>query len=116
MRVLLDNCVNHRFARSFAGWEVVHVRQLGWAELTNGRLMDAAEGSGFDVLLTVDKNVRKQQNLAKRRINLVTLDARSILLEDLILFLGEIEVALRRLLAEGLTGQDVFLSLPQSGA
>jgi predicted nuclease of predicted toxin-antitoxin system len=97
MRILLDNCVHHRLAASFPGREAVHVRQLGWAELTNGKLIQAAESEGFDVPLTVDKNVRKQQNLAGRRISCVTLNSYSILLEDLLLFLGEIEVSLRRL-------------------
>jgi predicted nuclease of predicted toxin-antitoxin system len=111
MRVLLDNCVNHRFADHLAGWDVVHVRQLGWADLTNGRLLTTAQENGFDVLLTVDKSVRKQQNLAGRQISLITLNAYSILLEDLVPFVPEIEHNLRNLTANLLGGQDILISL-----
>jgi hypothetical protein len=44
---------------------VVHAR--------NGELLDAAEAAGFDVLLTTDKNIRHQQNLAKRRLAIVVI-------------------------------------------
>jgi hypothetical protein len=36
-------------------------------------LLGAAEGAGFEVLVTPDKNIRYQQNLALRRIALVVL-------------------------------------------
>jgi hypothetical protein len=45
--------------------------QLGWDKLTNGDLLTAAEGAGFDLLLTTDKNMRYQQNLVYRKIAIV---------------------------------------------
>ena len=36
-------------------------------------MLAQAEGAGFDVLLTADKNMRYQQNLTGRRIALVVL-------------------------------------------
>jgi hypothetical protein len=47
--------------------------QRGWDKLKNGELLKAAEEAGFDVLVTPDKNIRYQQNLAIRRIALVVL-------------------------------------------
>jgi hypothetical protein len=41
--------------------------------LRNGELLIAAEAAGFDVLVTTDKNMRCQQNLAGRKIALVVL-------------------------------------------
>jgi hypothetical protein len=41
--------------------------------LKNGDLLTAAEEVGFDVLVTADKNIRHQQNLAGRKIALVVL-------------------------------------------
>lgn len=41
--------------------------------LRNGELLDAAERAGFDVFVTTDRNIRYQQNLAGRRIAIVTL-------------------------------------------
>jgi hypothetical protein len=45
----------------------------GWDTLKNGELLAAAEADGFDVLLTTDKNMRYQQNLAGRKIAVVVL-------------------------------------------
>src|SRR5260370_31966297 len=47
--------------------------QQGWDKLTNGDLLTAAEEAGFDLLLTTDKNMRYQQNLAGRKIAVVVL-------------------------------------------
>ncbi|MGA9475967.1 MAG: hypothetical protein WBV36_26105 [Terriglobales bacterium] len=38
--------------------------QQGWDTLKDGELLAAAEAEGFDLLLTTDKNIRHQQNLA----------------------------------------------------
>ena len=47
--------------------------QQGWDKLGNGDLLTAAEEAGFDILLTTDKNMRYQQNLAGRKIAIVVL-------------------------------------------
>ncbi len=55
------------------GHTVTECRERGWDALSNGELLAAAESAGFEVLLTTDKNVRYQQNLAGRRIAIVVL-------------------------------------------
>jgi hypothetical protein len=40
---------------------------------TNGQLLTAAEAAGFEVLITTDKNLRDQQNLARRKLAIVVL-------------------------------------------
>jgi hypothetical protein len=45
--------------------------------LQNGALIAAAESHGFDVLLTTDKNLRYQQNLAGRRLAVVVVSTTS---------------------------------------
>src|SRR5260370_18710701 len=45
----------------------------GWDCLQNGELLKAAEAAGFDVLVTTDKNMRYQQNLADRKIAIIVL-------------------------------------------
>jgi hypothetical protein len=47
--------------------------ERGWDTLQNGELLKAAEAAGFNVLVTPDKNIRYQQNLAARTIALVVL-------------------------------------------
>src|SRR5690349_5760891 len=55
--------------RSFLqGHTVKTAAQQGWSMLTNGRLLDAAEAAGFQLLLTTDKNLLYQQNLQGRKI------------------------------------------------
>ena len=43
-------------------------------ELANGELIQIAEESGFEVLVTTDKNIRYQQNLQARKIAFVILE------------------------------------------
>jgi hypothetical protein len=42
-------------------------------EAWNGALLDAAEAAAFEILITADKNMRYQQNLAGRKIAVVVL-------------------------------------------
>ncbi len=74
MLVLFDNGTPRTLARYLVGRHTVtEARARKWDELVNGDLLEAAESAGFEVLVTVDKNLRYQQNLAKRKIALVVL-------------------------------------------
>ena len=74
MRILFDKNVPVG-ARSFlAGHEVHTAAEMGWPDqLENGKLLEVAEQSGFDVMVTSDQNIRYQQNLASRKLALVVL-------------------------------------------
>jgi hypothetical protein len=73
MLVLFDHGTPRSIARWLLGHTVVEAFAKGWDRLNNGELLKAAEDSGFDVLLTTDKNIRYQQNLKGRRIAIVVL-------------------------------------------
>jgi hypothetical protein len=73
MLILFDHVTPRGIARFLPSHTVTKAKDRGWDALTNGDLLAAAEGAGFDVLLTADKNMRYQQNLAGRRIALVVL-------------------------------------------
>jgi hypothetical protein len=73
MLVLFDHVTPGGVARSLEGHKVVKAKERGWDTLTNGDLLSVGESAGFDVLLTADKNMRYQQNLAGRKIALVVL-------------------------------------------
>ena len=47
--------------------------EKGWNGLTNGDLMDRAEGEDYEVLITTDQNIRYQQNLTRRRLAVIVL-------------------------------------------
>jgi hypothetical protein len=73
MRVLLDTGAPRGIASALHGHAVTESRSLGWDELKNGDLLDAAESAGFEVFVTTDKNIRYQQNLSKRQISIIVL-------------------------------------------
>ncbi len=73
MLVLFDHGTPRSIARWLLGHTVVEAFVKGWDRLSNGELLKAAEESGFDVLLTTDKNIQYQQNLKGRRIAIVVL-------------------------------------------
>lgn len=73
MRLLIDECVDERLRLLFPGHDCQTARFANLAGLKNGRLLEAAEAAGFDILITVDQNIPDQQNLAGRRISLMIL-------------------------------------------
>jgi hypothetical protein len=83
MRLLIDECVDERLRLVFPGHECQTARFANLAGLKNGRLLEAAEAAGFDVLITVDQNIPDQQNLSQRKIAMVILCGRTNRLRDL---------------------------------
>jgi hypothetical protein len=73
MRILFDHGTPRGLARPFSGHTVVETRAQGWDALSNGELLGAAEGAGFDVLIPTDRNLPYQQNLAGRGVVVVVL-------------------------------------------
>jgi hypothetical protein len=72
VRILFDHGTPVPLRRALAGHAVATAYEMGWATLTNGELLDAAEGQ-FDVFVTTDQNLRYQQNLAGRSLAIVVL-------------------------------------------
>jgi hypothetical protein len=74
MLALFDNGTPRTLARYLIDHHAVtEDRARGWDELENGELLTAAEAAGFEVLVTTDKNLSYQQNLAGRKIGVVVL-------------------------------------------
>jgi hypothetical protein len=63
--------------------DVRHASECGWQRLTNGKLLAAAEGEGFEALLTVDRNMARQQNLQDLPVAVIPVEAPSNSLRDL---------------------------------
>ena len=84
MRILLDECVNHRLRNYLPGHEVESARFAGFGGLKNGELLQAAEAAGFEVVLTVDRGFQYEQNLAGRKVAVIVFSTRSIALKDLL--------------------------------
>ena len=74
MLVLFDNGTPRTLARyRSTTTRLREARARGWEELENGELLNVAEAAGFEVLVTTDKNLSYQQNLAGRKIAVVVL-------------------------------------------
>ena len=82
MKLLLDECIDRKFAREFVDHEMKTVPQMGWAGVKNGQLLGLAEAE-FDVFITVDRNLSFQQNLPQFDIAVIVLQAPSNRLADL---------------------------------
>jgi predicted nuclease of predicted toxin-antitoxin system len=74
MRILLDHNTPAPLRYWLLGHQVETAYERGWAELTNGDLLRIAEEAGFDVMITTDKGIRYQQNLAGRKLALVVIN------------------------------------------
>ena len=84
MRILLDECVSGRLCRALTDHHWDTAVRAGFRGLKNGALLDAAERTGFDALITVDNSLPYQNRIAHRRIAVVILRAPTNQLEDLL--------------------------------
>jgi hypothetical protein len=94
MRILLDECVPRPLRRHFAGHDVRTIRGMGWAGKKNGELLALMAADGFEVLLTVDRNIRFQQNLPAAGVAVLVLVAVRNRLADLLPLVPSALVAL----------------------
>jgi hypothetical protein len=73
MRILFDQATPVPLRLYLNGHDVRTATEQGWDKMRNGDLLRAAEEAGFDLLVTTDKNMRYQQNLAGRKIAVMIL-------------------------------------------
>lgn len=97
MRLLIDECIDERLRILFPDFDCQTSRFAGFSGLTNGRLLVAAEEAGFDVLITVDRHIPHQQNLAVRKIAILILRAPTNRLRDLEKLIPSARSALARI-------------------
>jgi len=90
MKLLLDECLPRRLKPLFVqgGHECQTVSEAGFLGKENGELLDLADKT-FDVLVTIDKNIRHQQNLAGRKIAILIIRSQSNDLSDIRLHVPE---------------------------
>ncbi len=73
MKVLFDQGTPVPLRRYLLGHAIDTAYEKGWSELSNGDLLAKAEQDGYEILITTDRNLRYQQNLADRQIAIVVL-------------------------------------------
>jgi hypothetical protein len=73
MKILLDVCTPVQVRLALVGHDVRTAVKMGWGQLENGALLAAADVAAFDLFVICDKNMRYQQNLARRRLAILEL-------------------------------------------
>jgi predicted nuclease of predicted toxin-antitoxin system len=75
VKILLDENLDRRLRGSLGAHEVFTASYKGWNGLKNGKILDAAEEDGFDVLLTGDQTLHHEQNLTGRRLAIIAMSS-----------------------------------------
>ena len=90
-------CATQIKART-GGHEVHTVTERGWSGIKNGKLLALAEAE-FEVFLTVDQNLKYQQNLKAFNIGVILLTARNNRLKTLLPLMPEARKVLEEIKA-----------------
>ncbi|MEJ7862345.1 MAG: DUF5615 family PIN-like protein [Pyrinomonadaceae bacterium] len=98
MKVLLDECVPRKLGRELTDHEVFTVTERGWSGIKNGNLL-ALAAPEFDVFLTIDQNLKYQQNLKNFSIGIILLTARNNRLKTLLPLMPEVREAMSKIAA-----------------
>ncbi|MEM6840713.1 MAG: DUF5615 family PIN-like protein [Bacteroidota bacterium] len=76
MKLLLDENLPIKLKHHFSNThEVSTVREQNWSGIKNGRLLQLLTDNQFDGLVTMDKNLKYQQNLDDFNIQIIVLVA-----------------------------------------
>lgn len=96
MKLLFDECVPRRvkFLFAEAGHLCQTAQEAGFSGKENGELLSLAEGE-FEVLITIDRNIRHQQNIEGRRIAVLIIRTPSSDLDDIRPYVPQALAALR---------------------
>jgi hypothetical protein len=94
MKLLLDECAPKRLRNDFPNHEIRTLDEVDLKGLKNGELLSAALSQGFEALITVDRRMPFQQNLARLNLALVVLAASPCRYDQLKLLVPKVLVAL----------------------
>jgi hypothetical protein len=72
MKILFDQGTPLPLRAELRGHDVSTAAELGWENLSNGKLLEAAE-IRFDLFITTDQSLHYQQNLVGRKLAILVL-------------------------------------------
>lgn len=93
----MDENLPHPLRTEIVGHEVFTVAYMGWSGIENGELLAKAAREGFDALITNDRGLEFEQNLAQLPLAVIVLLARANTMETMRPLLPPIQSALREL-------------------
>jgi predicted nuclease of predicted toxin-antitoxin system len=102
LKILLDESLPEQLAKELGEHEVITVSQMGWKGKKNGELIQLIQKEEFKAFITVDKNLRYQQNLKNLPFTIIVLFVYRTKMEYILKFLPEIKTALKDLDKNGI--------------
>ncbi len=100
MKIILDENIDVNLKDEFAGYDIKSVKDNGWNGIENGKLLALAIKNEFSVFITLDSNLRYQQNLSNFNIHIIVLKAKDSRISHLKKFSAKIKSALDNLRTE----------------
>ena len=92
-RVLFDENLPRQLRRSFPEFAIRTVQEEGLGSFQNGQLLRRVEGK-FEVLVTADRRMRFQQNLASFSLGVVVIRTPRLRLQTLLTVVEELRAAI----------------------
>ena len=73
MKILIDEDLDVRLRHLFPHYDAYTVEYMGWKGLSNGEMLDKADGAGFALLVTGDTTMFHEQHLRRRSIQILVI-------------------------------------------
>ena len=112
MKVLLDEMLPIGVRELLPSHEVYSAAYAGFAGISNGEMIRRAIGAGFDVIVTLDRGIPRQQNLERSGIGFVLIPHND--LDRIRPYADELHrrpgVEIRRLLRDAPFAKDVLVA------
>ena len=77
MRVLFDQCTPEALRKELPGHDIQTANEAGVSDLENGDLIDEAVRRGYDLLVTADRPMQKQEEIKGKPLRVVVLTRHS---------------------------------------
>ena len=93
MKILIDECLPRKLKLELTEHDCSTVPEMGWAGKKNGELLRLMSGT-VNVFITIDQNLKHQQNLAASAVAFIVLIAPNNTLDSLRPLMPHVQKAL----------------------
>lgn len=95
MKVLLDENIPKKVKFRLSEFDVNTVQEMGWSGLSNGKLLEQIIIADFDVLITLDKGFKYQQNFERYTIPVISLASKKGTYEHILPLIKKVKELLK---------------------
>ena len=98
MKILIDENIDVDFKNEISEFDVKTVRDNNWTGIENGKLLNLAITNNYKILITLDSNLKYQQDLSKFDISIIILKSKDSRLSSLRLLVPQIKNCIEKLI------------------